>query len=457
MTETTATMAPTVNALPTPLGSGGDETATSLTVDPDRTFPPHHYSPMSTMESPMPPHPPPSHPVSSSMPPNYGSNHPEPPTLKDVLSRRSNPPVCLYNYYLYLRDREQTQHYLDFWLDVTAHENRCRIYCKNIIRASKRLTATSILTNNNNNTLNIHPPNSHQSTLPDKPNRASWGRLSIRDVSNELRYSTISQQTNTGTFDHSEGTGTLSILSEMSGSQRYRNSKTSDQMIDFSQPTGEYDAAGSQDNGAEGDGTGRSKKAPLSREDIHRSARKIYRRYMIPGARRELHFPESIRYPIVQAIEVEHRDDPEIFLEAKEYVFRLMEQCYFPRFIEERTRHNLSEKQATLRMVAGLMILFIGFTVEFSLIFLNRRRTLRLYGIIPILLAIINLFAYLTRFCPFFTLFGSTETSYLRYAQIKDNFIRRYHRIRALKLFAGALLLTLVIVGIFMAPPGHRL
>ncbi|RKP24388.1 RGS domain-containing protein, partial [Syncephalis pseudoplumigaleata] len=199
------------------------------------------------------------------------------PTLREVLSRRSNPPVCLYNYYLYLRDREQTQHYLDFWLDVTAHENRCRIYCKNIIRSSRRMTATSTLTAQNTSAM-LHPP-----PLPPPSHPA---------------------------------------------------------------------------------------KKPVSREDIQRSARKIYRRYMVAGARRELHFPESIRHPIVQALEVEHRDDPEVFMEAKEYVFRLMEQCYFPRFIKERSEHNISEKQATFRLVAGLMLLFIGFTVEFSLIFL---------------------------------------------------------------------------------------
>ncbi|KAI8055837.1 hypothetical protein BDF22DRAFT_741131 [Syncephalis plumigaleata] len=403
---------------------GGDETATSFTAGPSdhasqsvmatvpSQVPPHQYSPMSTMN--MPP---------STMPVYYESTRPAPPTLRDVLSRRSNPPVCLYNYYLYLRDREQTQHYLDFWLDVTAHENRCRIYCKNLIRASKRLTATSSLTaqhhnnnnhastsGNNNNSLNVHqlPPHS---TTPDKPNRASWGRLSIRDVSNELRYSTISQQTGVGTLDHP---------------------KTSEQMVELSHHIGEEEAGNlqahpvDQSPDSHGNHDSQRHKKPVSREDIQRSARKIYKRYMVPGARRELHFPESIRYPIVQAI-------------------------------EERTEHNLSEKQATFRLVAGLMILFIGFTVEFSLIFLNRRRTLRLYGIIPILFAIINLFSYLVRFCPFFTLFGTTETSYRRFAQIKDRYIRRSHRIRAMKIVGGALLLTLVVVGIFMAPPGHRL
>ncbi|KAI9266960.1 hypothetical protein BY458DRAFT_512365 [Sporodiniella umbellata] len=41
------------------------------------------------------------------------------PSLKEVLSRKSQPPVCLYNYYIVLRDRLAIEPWLDFWLDVS--------------------------------------------------------------------------------------------------------------------------------------------------------------------------------------------------------------------------------------------------------------------------------------------------------------------------------------------------
>ncbi|RKP06887.1 RGS domain-containing protein [Thamnocephalis sphaerospora] len=328
---------------------------------------------------------------------------PAPPSLKSVLARRSSPPVCLYNYYLYLRDHEQAQHYLDFWLDVSAHENRCKVYCKNIIRASKR-----------------------PSGVPES------------------------------------GTGTMSIISDASGSQRFRMSRQSDQMPAAVGQTflSEATAAPSMTEvggGAGSTGAGGGSKKVVTREEIQRSARKLYRRYMIPGARRELHFPDSIRYPIVQAIEVEGRDDPEIYQEAKEYVFRLMEQCYFPRFIQERSQHNIGDRQALIRLVVGLLLLFIGFTVALSLIFLDRPRRLRWYSLLPISFAVTLLFAYLARFCPVFTLFRTTETGFLRFASIEDPFTLRRHRIKALSIFGSALAVSLVIVGIFVAVPGHRL
>ncbi|KAF9430247.1 Bud site selection protein, Revert to axial protein 1, partial [Entomortierella beljakovae] len=59
------------------------------------------------------------------------------PTLWQVLHRKTLPPVCLYNFYLYMRDSEKSSEELDFWLDVTAHEILWKIY----VRANKRRQA----------------------------------------------------------------------------------------------------------------------------------------------------------------------------------------------------------------------------------------------------------------------------------------------------------------------------
>ncbi|KAF9170279.1 Bud site selection protein, Revert to axial protein 1 [Mortierella sp. AD011] len=56
------------------------------------------------------------------------------PTLWQVLHRKTVPPVCLFNFYLYMRDYEKSSEEVDFWLDVTAHEVLWRLY----VRATKR-------------------------------------------------------------------------------------------------------------------------------------------------------------------------------------------------------------------------------------------------------------------------------------------------------------------------------
>jgi hypothetical protein len=37
------------------------------------------------------------------------------PTLKEVLDRRTLPPVDLYSFYIYMRDQQRSVDYLDFW------------------------------------------------------------------------------------------------------------------------------------------------------------------------------------------------------------------------------------------------------------------------------------------------------------------------------------------------------
>lgn len=53
------------------------------------------------------------------------------PTLQEVLSRSTRPPVDLYCYYLFLQ-REGAADMLDFWLDVHQHENLVRAYFKDL-------------------------------------------------------------------------------------------------------------------------------------------------------------------------------------------------------------------------------------------------------------------------------------------------------------------------------------
>ena len=37
------------------------------------------------------------------------------PTLVEVLSRRTLPPVDLFTFYIYMRDQQRSVDYLDFW------------------------------------------------------------------------------------------------------------------------------------------------------------------------------------------------------------------------------------------------------------------------------------------------------------------------------------------------------
>ncbi|KAI8367473.1 uncharacterized protein BYT42DRAFT_504322 [Radiomyces spectabilis] len=54
------------------------------------------------------------------------------PTLEEVLSRKTAPPLCLYNFYIIMRDRLQMEEVLDFYLDVQHHEQLWRRYIRSL-------------------------------------------------------------------------------------------------------------------------------------------------------------------------------------------------------------------------------------------------------------------------------------------------------------------------------------
>ncbi|KAI9141683.1 RGS domain-containing protein [Paraphysoderma sedebokerense] len=58
------------------------------------------------------------------------------PTLEQVLARKTCPPVSLYNFYLYLKEKEHSAENIDFWLDLDAHTNLWKIYYKQLYSGS---------------------------------------------------------------------------------------------------------------------------------------------------------------------------------------------------------------------------------------------------------------------------------------------------------------------------------
>ena len=80
---------------------------------------------------------------------------------------------------------------------------------------------------------------------------------------------------------------------------------------------------------------------------------------------------------IQSAIEKDGRDDPEIFDQARDYVFQAMERDAFPGFLRAKALGNIVRFDALLRLILGLLSLFAGFWAGFSMIFLGFGRSTR--------------------------------------------------------------------------------
>ncbi|ORX93744.1 regulator of G protein signaling superfamily [Basidiobolus meristosporus CBS 931.73] len=357
---------------------------------------------------------------------------PKLPAFEQVLTRKTSPPVCLYSYYIYLRDNNRSVENLDFWLDVVAHENLCKIYCKELL---------STLSLNSS----LNSPNS------SKNPRFSIGRLSLRDISNELRFSTFSGVSNESSYSLS----TFSIRPKSQVTQSDSKVENHTEQYCLNLPHSESDVS-NPENKSNVSPSGTEKK--VQREDLRKSAERIYYKYIVSGAEKELILPGAIRFQICQMLEMQQRDDPEVFLQAKEFVFQEMLANSFPRFLRTRAYSNITPFHAMFRLVLGLFLLFVGFAAEFTLIFMDvQPKALRFWGLIPIWLGVCNIHVHQERLSPGFTLLGLSEKTLFHFNRVRDPHIRRLHIKKALRMVLLDLVVSLIIAVIFYVVPGHRL
>lgn len=147
-----------------------------------------------------------------------------------------------------------------------------------------------------------------------------------------------------------------------------------------------------------------------------------------------------------------------VFAEAREIVFEGMESYYFPRFIRARAYGNMVHSQRLFRLVLGLFLLFVGFTIMLCLIFMNvQPRSMRVWAVIPMFIGILLCTTFQFNICPLLVLMQVSETKWMQFAKIKEPYIMMLHRRRALKVVAVAILYTLCVGILFGLLPGHRL
>jgi hypothetical protein len=130
--------------------------------------------------------------------------------------------------------------------------------------------------------------------------------------------------------------------------------------------------------------------APITRLDLIASAERIFFRYLAPPPpnqpSHEIYLPPSLRihsFPL-SSTQLPSTTSPEYEIEAsalaqvpdmfhvqKDYSFRAMEQDAFPRFLRAKAFGNLTPVSALVRLVVGMVVLWIGLAVAFSLVFLD--------------------------------------------------------------------------------------
>ncbi|KAK0731318.1 RGS domain-containing protein [Lasiosphaeris hirsuta] len=360
--------------------------------------------------------------ISSTPSPQPDLNRNRLPTLFEVLSRRTLPPVDLFSFYIYMRDQQRSVDYLDFWLDVAQHMSLCRHYVRELRR--------SVL---------VSTPE------PEKRSNRSSAIL--------------------------EGLGDMSHPA--AGPSMYATEKERDQDAQMSAFLRE-DRGGTHDspqssNGARGrpsPGIGSSRditsdsNSPahtVARQDIRASAERILYTFLLPGAEREITLPGSITQDVMTAIEEFGRDDPEVFDVAKDYVFQAMERDAFPGFLRMKALGNLIPPTLIMRLIIGLLSVFGGFWTAFVLIFLNESRKTRLWLILPFTIGVYCLASYQYSLDPILALVGFSEYTPFNFSRVREPYVRRLLAQRAFMVLTVTVLIDAALCVLFVLVPGKRL
>lgn len=180
----------------------------------------------------------------------------------------------------------------------------------------------------------------------------------------------------------------------------------------------------------------------VNRADVRASAEKILYTYLLRGSEREIVLPEPILNAIQHAIEEAGRDDPEVFNDARDYVFQAMERDAFPGFLRSKALGNLVPGSVMARLVLGLLSMFGGFWAAFALIFLDiKPRGTRLWLILPFFLGVYCLMAHQYSLDPIMGILGISEYSFLSFMKVREPYVKKLLIKRSLWILA----LTVVI------------
>ncbi|KAF2091290.1 RGS domain protein [Saccharata proteae CBS 121410] len=356
------------------------------------------------------------------------------PTLFEVLSRRTSAPVDLFFFYIYMRDQQRSVDYLDFWLDVSQHMALCRHYVRELRRtnlfgtpeleksASKRSSAM----------LENMPEAGGPSNEKDKGTPEQRLSAFLRDEHMSRQHS---PQNSRGS-NHSDGSGPDRLPRPSFMTSNNSGSPLDDSPIQDSNHSPGH---------------------TVNRSDIRASAEKILYTYLLPGSEREIILPQSILDRITNDIEVEKRDDPEVFDTAKDYVFQAMERDAFPGFLRSKAFGNLVPPSMMIRLIIGLLAMFGGFWAAFCLIFLNHDRPNRCWLILPFTIGVYMLASHQYMLDPFLVFAGYSETTFGNFGKIREPFVKKLLHQRAWMVLLVILLADAALCCLFILVPGKRL
>ncbi|KAF9527249.1 RGS domain-containing protein [Crepidotus variabilis] len=388
------------------------------------------------------------------------------PSFTEVLSRRTRPPVDLFMFYLFLQ-REGAEDILDFWLDVQQHENLCRAYFKDVRKSGRTIKDDwpdywDYARRRGSIYGTVVGLNEGMAT---KRSTASTGEmLSDQEKRNLRSTSPINRPATAALSEHTR----VASASPTGDLERGARSSTPFSLSGRTPTLFNMKRASRAP-------TVIPRSAAISRMDLVASAERIFYRYLSPAGNtvnspenHEIYLPPALRihsFPLSGTQDPKSQTElalmaqiPDLFHAQKEYCFRAMEQDAFPRFLRSKAFGNLTPISALVRLVLGLIVLWIGLAVGFALIFLDvHPKSKRFFLFIPFALAILFLISHQYELDPILVFLGQSETTPFRTLTIREPYVKKLLLGRAIWVTVLVTAFTVALTMLFWAVPGHRL
>lgn len=447
------------------------------------------------------------------------------PTLGEILANKTKSPVDLFTFYQFMKDVENKVDYLDFWFDLINHLNLCKHYIRGLresIRRQSQLSEQQQYNGGQRGSMPASDKSKHKSLsssilldlivndhiLEDNDlNRLSQflrGDISMDNIDPKLKdlidhYNLEEQDSDHRTsliankyILNASATPAANFplespripLMEKRVSSNHRLLDDTEADPDMSQEHASI--KGKTNNPFHTPYTENKRNSVISpslleklirdspgsrnsfitRDNLKESSHSLLLKYFVQDSEKNLNLPHDLNAFIIRSIEVDGRDDPDVFNNVKLYIFNKIENDHLPKFLNFVAIRNVNHSNL-IRIITGFFFLFIAFWVSFILVFLDYKKSTRAVVIVPFFFAFYFLVSSIYLIDPVLVWLGFLE-AFLRdkrvassnrrsLIRIRERFVHRLLFKRSLWVLFLILVCTAIFTVVFSLVPGHRL
>lgn len=196
----------------------------------------------------------------------------------------------------------------------------------------------------------------------------------------------------------------------------------------------------------------------ITRNNLKESSHNLLLKYFVEDSEKNLDLPSDLNQFIIKSIEVDGRDDPDIFNSVKIYIFNKIENDHLPKFLNFMAIRNIN-KSINIRLLIGFISIFIAFWISYTLIFLKYYKGYRAVIVIPFLIGFYCLISSIYLIDPILCWCRLSESFVYNksFIRIREKFIYKLLLKRSLWVLFLILLFTAIFTILFSLVPGHRL